>query len=138
MSKPTHILLTYPSQDSEILFRASDGMMIGERQKVTVIYGEDRNAPHSDPRRSRSRVFLEGGTIMHNGEEYPWNDFGSRFLREVVTREDLNLSATSDPPELEIRCQEQSIILSPDSLQMRTNGGGMPAVQVNRFGKKYN
>lgn len=132
----THILLTYPSQDTEILFRASDGMMIAERQKVTVIYGEDRNAPPSDPRRQKSRIFIEGGEILHNGEHLPWNEHGSKFLRDRVTRDDLVLNGIPDvEPFLDIRCQEGSIILAPDSLDMRVNGGGMGAVHSRPVNK---
>ncbi len=158
-NKYTHILLTYPSQDGEILFRASDGMMIGERSKTTVIFGEDRNAPPSDPKRQKSRIFLEGGTIRHNGEDLPWNDNASRFLREFVAAEDLRLNGVTvwvnsngdeilpgdgylgprtqmtPKPALDIRCQEGSVILAPDSLDMRVNGGGMPAVSTRPFNK---
>ncbi len=50
MDKPTHIIKTYETNDAEMLFRASDGMMIGMREKVTVIFGDDPNR----------RVYLHG------------------------------------------------------------------------------
>lgn len=64
MARPTHIIKQYPSNDAEILFRASDGMMIGMREKVTVIYGDD-------PNKRVSRLFID-------------SDFASRYLRNGV------------------------------------------------------
>jgi hypothetical protein len=154
--KPTHIVFTYPSQDSEIMFRACDGMMIAERQKTTLIFGENPNAPSGDPKRKQSRVFMEGGTIDHLGQSFPWNENGSRYMRTVVAKDDFEgrLPDTQFAPYIEIdpefppsqyrpvvieeRCQEGGVILAPDSLDMRTNGGGMSAVNINKIGRKIN
>lgn len=141
--KATHIVLTYPSQDSEILFRACDGVMIAERQKTTLIFGENPAASAGDATKKQSRIFLEGGVINHNGTEYPWNHFGSRYMRERVARRDLNNwgdAGLLNPTEvvLDVRCQEGGVILAPDSLDMRMNGGGMNAVNMNKIGRKHN
>ncbi len=141
--KATHIVLTYPSQDSEIMFRACDGVMIAERQKTTLIFGENPAAGSSDPNKKQSRIFLEGGEIENNGSTFPWNDFGSRYMRERVARRDLinwGEAGLLNPTEvvLDVRCQEGGVILAPDSLDMRMNGGGMNAVNLNSIGRKIN
>ncbi len=136
MPEATHIILTYPSQDTECMFRACDGMMIAERQHCTVIYGENPNAAANDPKRKQSRVFLESDpAILPSGATH-WNTYGSRYLREVVAQTDLE-NCTGHPGAVIIdeRCQEGSVILAPDSLDMRTNGGGMAAVDMKSFNK---
>lgn len=133
MPKATHIVLTYPSQDTEILFRASDGMMIAERQKCTVIYGENPNGPATDPKRKQSRVFMESDPEILPAGATHWNTFGSRFMREVVTAADLLSNGLDWKAVIEERCQEGNVILAPDSLDMRTNGGGMAAVNLRKM-----
>ncbi len=66
----THIIVNYPSQDSEQLYRASDGMFIGTRKDKLVVWGEDAN-------KRVGRMFL---TAEH----------ARRFLREHVTMDDLD------------------------------------------------
>ena len=130
--KPTHIVLTYPSQDIEILFRAIDGMMIGERHKVTVIWGVNPNAGSSDPGRKQSRVFLESDTPMLVGKDaFSWNHYGSRYLRDVVAKLDADENGLGKVV-IEERSQEGLILMPPDSVDMRTNGGGIRAI-----GKKF-
>lgn len=152
MPDPTHIVLTYPSQDTEIMFRASDGVMIAERQKCTLIFGENPAAAANDPKRKQSRVFIEGGSIFSNGQNWDWNEFGSRYMRTVVAKADNHanglyegVTSKTGPvtmpdsfldgasPVIEERCQEGSVILAPDSLDMRSNGGGMPAIHTRKL-----
>lgn len=71
MDKPTHIIKTYETNDAEMLFRASDGMMIGMREKVTVIFGDD-------PNRRVSRIFME-------------SEHASAFLHGKVCQDDIGL-----------------------------------------------
>lgn len=146
MSDPTHIVFTYPSQDTEIMFRACDGMMIAERQKCTLVFGEDPSAPISSPKRKQSRVFMESDPEVEVSGRPHWNTMGSKYMRETVAKADLE-SCVIDlegsgiaqyvPASvvIEERCQEGSVILAPDSLDMRTNGGGMPAVDMRAFNK---
>ncbi len=72
MEKPTHIIVSYPSQNSLALFRASDGMAIGHAQNFTVIFGDD-------PAKREGRNFID-------------HDHAVRFLRNEVTREDLGVN----------------------------------------------
>ncbi len=149
---PTHIVLTYPSQDTEIMFRASDMMMIAERQKCTIVFGEDPSAPVTSPKKKQSRVFMESDIKLVIGlDEFPWNHNGSRYMREVIATNDLMGRELSTPligpmgqlpdsnpiihPVIEDRCQEGLILMAPDSLDMRTNGGGMEAVNMKPFNK---
>lgn len=48
----THILLSYPSNNTDVLFRASDGIGIAQRKGVMVIIGED-------PNKGTSRIFID-------------------------------------------------------------------------------
>ncbi len=55
MSKPaTHILIHFPSKDTSLLYRASDGMSIGTRIGINILFGESR-----DPSALVSRAFLD-------------------------------------------------------------------------------
>ena len=138
--EPTHIVFTYPSQDTEIMFRASDGMMIAERQKCTLVFGEDPSANTSNPKRKQSRVFMESDPMVLPDGCPHWNTFGSRYMRETVANNDLlgvdlSTPCTHREAVIEERCQEGAVILAPDSLDMRTNGGGMQAVDMKAFNK---
>ena len=55
MSKPaTHLIVQYKSKDTDLLYRAADGMALACRQGVTVISGEDPN-----PAKKEHRNFLD-------------------------------------------------------------------------------
>jgi hypothetical protein len=55
MSKPaTHILIEFESKDMTLLYRASDGMSLGCRTGINVVFGESR-----DPARLLARGFLD-------------------------------------------------------------------------------
>lgn len=105
---PTHIVISHPSQQTEGLFRAADGMFLGECQKTMVVYGEN-------PGKRESRIFLDFESAQ-------------KFLREVVTAKDL---ANLEPVLVEDRNQEaeSKIILPPDSMDMIVNGA-MPGVRA--------
>ena len=49
--EPTHVLMVYKSQDSEILARADTGVVIAQRKGATIIFGPE-------PNKRRSHVFL--------------------------------------------------------------------------------
>jgi hypothetical protein len=140
--EPTHIVLTYPSQDTEIMFRASDMMMIAERQKCTIVFGEDPSAPVTSPKKKQSRVFMESDRKLVIGEDnYQWNHNGSRYMREIIANNDLlGVDLSTQPCShreavIEERCQEGLITLAPDSLGMRVNGEGIGAVSMKPFNK---
>ncbi len=123
------------------MFRASDGMMLAERQQCTLVFGEDPNAPPSNPKRKQSRLFIESDPeILQPGQAH-WNTMGSRYMRVTVANNDIlgvDLATRFDGVDaavIEERCQEGSVILAPDSLDMRTNGGGMNAVNMKTFNK---
>jgi hypothetical protein len=69
MENITHIIKDFAEQNSEILFRASDGVAIGQRKRTVVVFGED-------PNRKTSRVFID-------------DEHASEFLRSEVARLDL-------------------------------------------------
>lgn len=53
-SEPTHLLLTYKSQKITMLFRASDGVALGQQKQETVVFGEE-------PNKKSSRTFFDQG-----------------------------------------------------------------------------
>ena len=60
----THIVVSFPSQDSEQMYRAADGMFIGTRKDKLVVWGEDGN-------KRQGRMFLTA-------------DHAKTFLRDQV------------------------------------------------------
>lgn len=132
--EPNYIIFTYPSQDTEVLFRAPEMMLVAERQKGVVVFGVDTNAPATDPNRKKSRVFMEGSDpLVISGNSYTWNHHASDWMRDTVCRYDLELRGIGGPVLIEERCQEGSVVLAPDSLDMRVNGGGMAAVNLKKL-----
>lgn len=81
----THIIKQYPTNDAEILFRASDGMMIGMKEKVTVLFGED-------PNKRVSRIFME-------------SEQASAYLRKIASDD-----APSGVERIDVRNEEHTII----------------------------
>lgn len=95
---PTHIVLNYKSQDTEILFRADDGICIGQRKGMTVVYGEAPNTKNS-------RVFLDAL-------------FATKFLREKVTKDDLEARKVEGSAVLEDRDGEGTILMPEGVMQL--------------------
>jgi hypothetical protein len=55
MPKPaTHILVDYPSKHTTLLYRAADGMSLGCKIDLNVMFGESR-----DPAKVETRAFLD-------------------------------------------------------------------------------
>ena len=113
--KPTHILSIYPSQKSEMLFRASDGVRLGQRKNATVVFGEEPNA-------CASRVFLD-------------MECATKFLRRVADFDIAgqipdakwkgDVKALRDIPSLAViedRIAEGLIELPPDSIDFPQHG----------------
>lgn len=73
----THIVLEFKSQHSELIFRAADGLAIGQQKARTVVFGVE-------PNRKTSRVFMD-------------EDHARRFLRNVIPQMDLNRQGVFDP-----------------------------------------
>ena len=67
----THILKIFKSQDSEMLFRADDGICIGQRKNETVIFGEE-------PNKRSSHVFINGAKAVAWLEAYAAEDLKKR------------------------------------------------------------
>jgi hypothetical protein len=114
---PTHIVLTYPSQETELLYRASDGMMIAEAAKCVVIFGES-------PNKKTSRVFLDHESAyaflrfvagLDASGFHPLPDYRETWAPDGP----LEFAAT-----IEERNQEGMIVLPPDSLELVSNGIG--------------
>ena len=69
--EPTHILKIFKSQNSEMLFRADDGICIGQRKNETVIFGDE-------PNKRSSHVFINGAKAVAWLEEYAAEDLKKR------------------------------------------------------------
>lgn len=87
----THILLKYGSQKTEILFRAADGVCIGQAKDTVVVFGDE-------PNRKNSRVFLD-------------HSFAKRWLTGKLARDDM---AAKGDPIVEERDAESLIALPAD------------------------
>ncbi len=112
----THILLIEKSQDTEILFRVSDGMMLGECQKNVVVFG-------AEPNKKTSRVFID-------------HENATNFLRYVA---DLDASGVQElhkyqefvlpgeklqtKAQLDEREVDGMIVLPQGSRELVSNGG---------------
>jgi hypothetical protein len=98
MNEPTHIILEYKSQDSEILYRASDGIAIAQRKKTVVLSGDD-------PNKKQSRVFLD-------------SEYAGRYIRETLPRRDAEELAMESAAEVEIRDGEPIIQLPDNAVEI--------------------
>jgi hypothetical protein len=60
MPKPfTHIVVKYPSTDTDLLYRAADGMAMGCRIGTRVLSGPDPNPAKMDVRNFLDKTFAE-------------------------------------------------------------------------------
>lgn len=91
-NKVTHIIDVYPSQESEMLFRASDGICIGMRKKETVVFGDE-------PNKRNSHVFIDG---MH----------AKKWMETVLATRDLKEHGGVGLVELEFHDKESVISLA--------------------------
>ena len=57
MKHETHIIVEFPSNDTDLLYRASDGMALACRQGLTVISGADPNPAKKDHRNFIDKTF---------------------------------------------------------------------------------
>jgi hypothetical protein len=80
MPKPaTHLLISYPSRKTTLLYRASDGMSIGCQIEINVMFGESR-----DPAKVINRAFRD-------------ETYALAFLRHCG---DLDANGFTDPAQL--------------------------------------
>ncbi len=103
MNPPTHILTIYPSKKTAMLFRASDGVCLGQHAENTVIFGEE-------PNKRRSHVFIDGPAAR-------------KFLRETVTAQDLQAQGIGGVPVVEERNAEHTILVPESSDALSLPGG---------------
>lgn len=100
----THIIQSIPSNELEHLFRASDGMLIGEVSQCTVIFGES-------PRTKDSRLFID-------------HESAKKHLRRLADEDAFGAKACIDE-----RCLEGAVVLAPNSVELRANGGSFPNIK---------
>jgi hypothetical protein len=61
MPKPaTHILIKYPDRNMDLLYRAKDGMSLGCRNGISVMFGESPNPAHLEHRTFLDETFARG------------------------------------------------------------------------------
>ena len=79
----THILKIFKSQNSEMLFRADDGLCIGQRKNETVIFGDE-------PNKRSSHVFIAGEKAGAWLEAYAAEDLKKRGMAvdALIDRQD--------------------------------------------------
>ena len=114
----THVLLIEASQATEILFRVSDGMMLGECQKNVVVFG-------AEPNKKTSRVFIdhENATLflryvadLDAAGVHPLQDYASNTLP----------GQCEGKAVIEDRNVDGLIVLPPNSRELVSNGGVVP------------
>lgn len=95
----THIVVKYSSQNSEILFRAFDGIAIAQQKNAVLVYGED-------PNKKQSRVFIDP-------------EHARRFLREKVAADDLkNIPSGGTDVVIEDRDGESILTMPADAMEL--------------------
>lgn len=68
-----YVLEVYSSQHSEILYRADDGIAIGQRKNCVVVFGEE-------PNKKSSRVFIdEEHAAAYLVEQVTIDDFSEQY-----------------------------------------------------------
>jgi hypothetical protein len=118
----THIIVSWESNQAEKLFRASDGMYVGERAGTIVLYGEDPNAPPTDPHKRKGRDFIDTKSA-------------AAFLREKATRHDMKVRGIEGDPVIQELPQEGMVKLAEGSIELVANGATMPAVNRQNFNR---
>jgi hypothetical protein len=108
----THIVKNFKSQNIEMLFRAGDGVCIGQRKNETIVYG-------AEPNSKTSRVCLT-------------KELASKYLREVVALEDLRKVGVFSPDAEQSRLgaamgQAMARAIEPLFLQLQAELGMPPA-----------
>lgn len=103
--KYTHILVTYRSQKSSMLFRYDDGMLVCMQQNAVVVMGDT-------PHKKSSHTFID------------WES-AARWLATKYPAMDLNEQGVVGDPLIEERDGEShGLYLPEDSLQMPGFGPG--------------
>ncbi len=115
----THVLLIEASQATEILFRVSDGMMLGECQKNVVVFG-------AEPNKKTSRVFIdhENATLFLRYVA----DLDASGIRELQNYHQSFAPGASLPNKanIEDRNVDGLIVLPPGSRELVSNGSPVP------------
>lgn len=94
----THIVIRYDSQDSDILFRAVDGIAIGQRKRTVIVYGEDSN-------KKQSRVFID-------------SEHAKQWLRGKCADLDLTHTGAPGPVSIDERDGEPLIQMPGDVVEL--------------------
>jgi len=101
---PTHIIMFWKSQNQEMLFRASDGICIGQCKDQTLIFGDQ-------PNKRNSHVFIDA-------------DHARLYLRTKIAEADLKATATPGPVVIEDRDGEPTIVLPEGVMDLPVTGMG--------------
>ena len=95
---PTHILVSHASQRFAELYRAEDGVRLGQLKDITVIFGEN-------PNRCEGRAFID-------------NDAANAWIRTELPARDLKERKLDYPVNLEVRdmdvAREKAMLWTPE------------------------
>ncbi len=115
----THILLLEPSQQTEILFRVSDGMMLGECQKNVVVFG-------AEPNKKTSRVFIDHENATNFLRRVADMDaVGIHPLHDYMSGDAKILQNCAGEAKIEERNVDGLVVLPEGSRELVSNGGSM-------------
>jgi hypothetical protein len=102
----THVLVVYKSQNSSLLFRAKDGILICMQQKAVVVFGDS-------PSKKDSHTFID-------------NMAAASWIKTVYPARDIKLNDGEELPILEERDGESHGLYMPDdSLELPGMGPNM-------------
>ena len=102
MSEPTHIVIFWKSNEAEHLYRASDGIQIGQRKDHVVLFGEN-------PNKKESRVFIDAASA-------------SKYLRGQVPMQDMKDRAEPRIVRVEERDAEHLVIAPSGAIVLPGSG----------------
>ena len=113
--EPTHILKIFKSQNSEMLFRADDGICIGQRKNETVIFGEE-------PNKRSSHVFIDGAKAGAWLEAYANTDLLATYAQKLGVNPQEAAEGWKMEAVIDRQDAESIIQLAPGSIDLPKYG----------------
>jgi hypothetical protein len=123
----THIVWIYTGDKAAMLFRASDGMMLGMKKQETVVFGENKN-------RGQSRVFIDQKAAEAWLKKLAQYDMRAQANGSTIEDEITKPLTETYPVQLIERVKDSIVQLAEGSIEI-PSGGVHP---IRGAGKKYN
>ena len=116
----THLLLSYKSQKITMLFRASDGVALGQQKGETVVFGEE-------PNKKTSRVFFDQGFAEEFLKSLALWDMQARRNKTTLVAEVNGSAGLTIDASVEIQAFDgEGLIIMPDDTMDFAKPGDRP------------